>query len=768
MADEPPPPDATWQDLCLLISSPDGVDYSTAANQQPGISTQLRVDLDKFRTVIRSVHWFSALVKRASKDFHKPLFTVIANDARQVLVQSPLDPGRMPFQPLEGKMTRAEIDAIMSADSALECTVHWGPGHGPLANLLSPATMTALAWLGDHFAAPVLDLAYAFAENYRSFTVAWLKCPFSTSRLDFVAVQTRAAALRTSASVNSPGDAIIALARQAIPVLENVTHAMFHAFLSRDYQKATLMDGVIMVHISEIVTSPAPQYLDCTSPQPTQVQSPLPTSSSLPAVACNFTDEKSSSWFRAAQYTFEAVKMPTSVALRGDSLSELLWHKFQSDVLHARSNCMHLSEKQVIQHLTSKFSRSDQHFSIAQECALSAHCTTRQWLEVIRDFYFTSGQFRFNLERGWHNYKASDATDFNDLIHHIKTYYRLVFLDYTHMQGKLSKLDFAWVLFTKLQHLMQADCRSPISPVIHMFMPLSTLLEQMNGILKPAMTECTDVANQSADRFTSWVVTQLQQVRESANTAKRYTMDTADQHIDYARLSRPTPSAPPARPARQHKPTPQAAAAAAAIPGPPHRSDGMQPQRTPSGPSGAPSQAPRQQNIPNLKEHLGDISDHDLRTFITRCISAGLFEPALTTALQLELKGGPTSVHGMLEASENLPHFVHPTFRWVTQTLLKMYFLFPFKQCCLCPVNREQPEAAQHPAHQCPTVKRCAPQEAQDRFYAEQFNRQRGISIMPAGHKPRRPLQKRERYDPKRKASHTHPKRACPNEHHIR
>eukprot|EP00892_Ulva_mutabilis_P000551 jgi/Ulvmu1/10497/UM064_0035.1 len=43
-------------------------------------------------------------------------------------------------------------------------------------------------------------------------------------------------------SVNSPGDAIIALARQAIPVLENVTHALFHAFLSRDYQKATLMD----------------------------------------------------------------------------------------------------------------------------------------------------------------------------------------------------------------------------------------------------------------------------------------------------------------------------------------------------------------------------------------------------------------------------------------------------------------------------------------------------------------------------------------------
>eukprot|EP00892_Ulva_mutabilis_P003237 jgi/Ulvmu1/12914/UM099_0004.1 len=99
-----------------------------------------------------------------------------------------------------------------------------------------------------------------------------------------------------------------------------------------------------------------------------------------------------------------------------------------------------------------------------------------------------------------------------------------------------------------------------------------------------------------------------------------------------------------------------------------------QPQRAPVGPSGAPSQAPRQQNIPNLKEHLGDISDTVLKTFITR----------------------------------------------------------------------EHPEAAQHLAHQCPTVKRCAPQEAQDRFYAEQFHRQRGISIMPAGHKPRRPLQKRE------------------------
>eukprot|EP00892_Ulva_mutabilis_P003615 jgi/Ulvmu1/1625/UM113_0001.1 len=120
----------------------------------------------------------------------------------------------------------------MSADSALECNVHWGPGQGPQANLHSPATMTALA---------------------------------STSRLDFVAVETRVAALRISAFVNNPGDAIIALARQAIPKLEYVTHAMFHAFLSQDYQKATLLDGVIMVHISEIVTSPAPLYLNSIS-----------------------------------------------------------------------------------------------------------------------------------------------------------------------------------------------------------------------------------------------------------------------------------------------------------------------------------------------------------------------------------------------------------------------------------------------------------------------------------------------------------------------
>ena len=98
--------------------------------------------------------------------------------------------------------------------------------------------------------------------------------------------------------------------------------------------------------------------------------------------------------------------------------------------------CMNLSENQVIQHLSQKIHREHQHFVCAQEAAAKQLYTVRQWLYRICDFYFTSGAFRHKLEHAWTQYQSTNATDFNDLIHQIKTYYQMIFLDYAHLASK--------------------------------------------------------------------------------------------------------------------------------------------------------------------------------------------------------------------------------------------------------------------------------------------------------------------------------------------
>ena len=235
--------------------------------------------------------------------------------------------------------------------------------------------------------------------------------------------------------------------------------------------------------------------------------------------------------------------MPAAAARRGDPPAELIWHRFVADILHAHMKCMNLSENQVIQHLSQKIHIENvhRHFVCAQEAAANKLCTVRQWLDRIRDFYFTTGAFRHKVEHAWTQYQSTNTTDFNDLIHHIETYDQMIFLDYAHLVGKSQLLNFAWILFSKIQYLMQPGCTTTVANTLRMFLPLSNLVSKMQTVLTPAQILSRFEADESAKASISWIIQRLQQVRESANTAQRYKNLDNEVNIDFARLGKPKP-----------------------------------------------------------------------------------------------------------------------------------------------------------------------------------------------------------------------------------
>ena len=58
----------------------------------------------------------------------------------------------------------------------------------------------------------------------------------------------------------------------------------------------------------------------------------------------------------------------------------------------------------------------------------------------------------------------------------------MIFLDYAHLAGKSQLLDFAWILFSKIQYLMQPGCTTTVSNTLRMFLPLSNLVSKMQTV----------------------------------------------------------------------------------------------------------------------------------------------------------------------------------------------------------------------------------------------------------------------------------------------
>ena len=211
---------------------------------------------------------------------------------------------------------------------------------------------------------------------------------------------------------------------------------------------------------------------------------------------------------------------------------------------------MHLSESQVIRHLSMSFSRADRHFQTAKEKAKTPFCSVRDWLDTIRDFYFTNGQFRLHVETAWKSYRAGQAVDFNDFVHHVRTYYQLIFLDYPELPSKMNKHDFARHLFDKVHYLMSPDCNSTLGMTVRMFLALPDLLSKLRLHIEPAPTWIDSRSAREADMFIAWCVDQVQAAKDSANSAKRYATATTNQFhgVDFASDSSTADMHPRARP----------------------------------------------------------------------------------------------------------------------------------------------------------------------------------------------------------------------------
>ena len=558
----------------------------------------------------------------------------------------------------------------------------------------------------------MLDLVYAFAESHSAFNIAFVKSPVEMSHMKLLTLKQQVASVKSVPSITSPGGAITHLAKSAQGSLVAIMQALYYAGLEHGVAHQSFMDSIGTIHISEAVKAPAHQYVDCAATEDRKVMSHLPDSPSLPEYMPNFVNDTHSTWYRNAQYMFDNIRMPAAAALRGDPLAELIWHRYVSDILHARLKSMNLSEHQVIQHLSQKVGREHQHFVCAQEAATDPHCTVRKWLDTIRDFYFTSGAFRHKLEHAWTKYQATNATDFNDLIHHIKTYYQMIFLDYAHLAGKLHLLDFAWILFSKIQALMQPACMTVVASTLRMFLPLSNLVNKMQLVLTPAQNLSKYEADDAAKQFVIWVIQQLQQVREAANTAQRYTNLDTDINVDFARLGKPQPQSI----SKNH--TPQAAAAVASQRSNQHngnnRRPGMQPTRpNRTGPSTTSTQ-PRSLRIQGLKDMVnatGTAADQDIVAW-TRDVLLNLPDhlcpPDMKKTLAFLVRdgNGPDTLHGALATvTADFPPRVPRTRAAIIRQYLKTSFLFHKKICAMCPNCEQDPASGQHLATDCPTLR---------------------------------------------------------------
>ena len=96
---------------------------------------------------------------------------------------------------------------------------------------------------------------------------------------------------------------------------------------------------------------------------------------------------------------------------------------------------------------------------------------------------------------------------------------------------------------------MQPGCTTTVANTLRMFLPLSNHFSNIQTVRTRAQSLSRLKADASAEGFISWIIQQLQQVRESANTAQFYTNLANEVTINFARLGKPKPhfhsSAPP-------------------------------------------------------------------------------------------------------------------------------------------------------------------------------------------------------------------------------
>ena len=127
-------------------------------------------------------------------------------------------------------MTNNQYDDQIAADTASTCQRNWTSAPDSIRDLLSPAGMMLLCFLGYHQAAPILDFIFAFSEDLPQFSNAWRDCHVDHSNLHIkLVVQRSVQRLRCQKQpFASPAHAVAHLAREANATLQQAIPAMFY------------------------------------------------------------------------------------------------------------------------------------------------------------------------------------------------------------------------------------------------------------------------------------------------------------------------------------------------------------------------------------------------------------------------------------------------------------------------------------------------------------------------------------------------------------
>lgn len=635
---------------------------------------------------------------------------------------APLTAGQTPLPPFTTLVRRTgnlnTFKAKVTEEAATTCTKDWGPPAGAVKDLLSPACMLLYVWFGRTYANPILDFVYAMCAEQQEWPRAWLECAAkytktSNAELDHDLQAAEALSNRTRGFANQAA-VVVHLASKALHILERLGEGIFQAptFLL-NISSDELLACIFRASPADVAAAAARQYT--TLIQHNQVLTPLPTQSSLPSYEPNFVDETNAQWFRTAQYHFSSLKFPQDALERGDATAERVWHQYVCEVRHARSLCLNLSEAQVIRHLSMSFTRSAMHYQTSIEKAQTPNCTVTDWLDAIRDFFFTNGLFRHHIEQAWQTYKAGQASDFNDLVHHIRTYYQLIFLDYPKLSGDMSIQDFAWHLFEKMQYLMSQTCKSPLGVTLQMYIPHSDLLKQMHLHLSHAHAKSNDKASAAGVSFIVWCIEQLHVAKASANAAQRYSSASylPAPGVDYAALVH-KPALPATRqPWKRLKindqpvppPAPRNTQPRVALVNISDDRGRDQPPQFVQNPTASPSRKPHNP-FPDLVQISLCGDERRQRAYLERAFQHSLVPPFLREAYVFEKNNEcqpGTLAH--LGSLLRLKYFVPATSIAVAFFLLRSYFLHSVRMCWVCPhVKGGNPADRQHAAIDCPVV----------------------------------------------------------------
>ena len=720
--EDPPaaPVDLTYDDFKARVKSREGQVFTCPNAALDGFDDLLLVEKQSIVDTVSLILTFSGVLRRLLEDAAPQAYEAFVDTARTFAPPTAAQAPLPPFTTLTKKqhLTLAAYRARISSPDALTCTVDWGPPEGPMKRMLSPACLLLYTWLGRTWTKPILDFVYSLCTGPAAWARAWVTNPAqfavtSNAQIDLSLQPTEASSNRTRGSFGTQAKVVLHLSLKAIEVLESLGEGIYLAPTFLPITLDAILQNVIRASPGDVAAAAARQYT--TLIRHDQVLTPLPTQSSLPKYEPNFADETNAQWFRTAQYHFSALKFPQDALERGDASAESVWHQYVCEVRHARSLCLNLSEAQVIRHLSMSFTRSAMHYQTSIEKAQTPNCTVTDWLDAIRDFFFTNGLFRHHIEQAWQTYKAGHASDFNDLVHHIRTYYQLIFLDYPKLSGDMSIQDFAWHLFEKMQYLMSHTCKSSLGVTLQMYIPHSDLLKQMHLHLSQAKAKSIDKANAAGVSFIVWCIEQLHVAKASANAAQRYSSASylPAPGVDYAALSH-KPAVPEKQPLK--RPRFDGQALHTAPPGAPQprisltnaaSNDGQHHTpphlQIPADPASRKADSP----FPELQEISRSNDKRRQLSFLQHAYQHQRVPQFLRDLYFYEKdnEGQPGTLH-YLARQLRMKYFVPKSPTTVGLFLLKSFFVHSKQLCWVCPHSRDgDPAQRQHPAIECPVVR---------------------------------------------------------------